>query len=84
MLRIHRSENVKVVFALSGELDQETTAELENLINSEANGRPVALNLKDLTLVNEDAVIFLERCESIGITLEHCPLYIREWINRQR
>jgi hypothetical protein len=84
MLRIQRSENGEVVFTLSGQLDQETIAELETLINSEANGRRIALNLKDLTLVNEDAVIFLERCESNGITLENCPPYIREWIKRQR
>ena len=84
MLRIQRSENGEVVFTLSGQMDNETMAELETLINAEANGRPVALNLKDLTLVNEDAVVFLERCESNGITLEHCPPYIREWINKQR
>jgi len=84
MLRIQRSENEEVVFSLSGQIDQETIAELETLINSEANGRPIVLSLKDLTLVNEDAVIFLERCESNSITLESCPPYIREWINRQR
>ena len=84
MLRIQRSENAEVVFTLSGQLDEELIAELETLINSEADGRRIALNLKDLTLVNEDAVNFLERCEANGITLENCPLYIREWINRQR
>ena len=84
MLRIQRSENGEVVFTLSGQMENETIAELETLINAEANGRPMALNLKDLTLVNEDAVVFLERCESNGITLEHCPPYIREWINKQR
>jgi anti-anti-sigma regulatory factor len=84
MLRIQRSENGEVVFTLSGQMDQEAVAELERLINSEANGRRMALDLKDLTLVNEDAVIFLARCESTSITLEKCPPYIREWINRQR
>jgi hypothetical protein len=81
MLRIQRSENG---FTLSGQMDNETIAELETILNAEANGRPMALTLKDLTLVNEDAVVFLERCESNGITLEHCPPYIREWINKQR
>jgi hypothetical protein len=84
MLRIQRSENGEVVFRLSGQMDKETIAELDTLINSEAGGRLIALNLKDLTLVNEDAVIFLERCESNSITLKNCPPYIREWINRQR
>ena len=84
MLRIQRSENGDVVLTLSGQMESETTAELERLIDSEANGRGVVLNLKDLTLVDEDGVVFLERCESNGVKLENCPPYVREWINRQR
>ena len=84
MLRIQRSENGQVVFTLSGQMDEEAIAELETLINSEASGRPIVLDLRDLTLVNESAISFLERCEANSITLENCPPYIREWINRQR
>jgi anti-anti-sigma regulatory factor len=84
MLRIERSVNGEVVFTLSGQMDEEPIAELETLISSEANGRRIVLDLKDLTLVNEDAITFLERCESNSITLENCPPYIREWIKRQR
>jgi len=84
MLRIHRSESAEVLFTLSGQMDIETIAELKRLIDSEANGRGVVLNLRDLTLVDEDGVIFLERCESNNVKLENCPPYIREWINRQR
>jgi len=84
MLRIQRSENKEVVFTLSGQMDAETMGELDTLINAEANRRRLVLDLKGLTLANEDAVIFLERCESNSITLENCPSYIREWINRQR
>ena len=84
MLRIQRSENGEVVFTLSGQMDEESIAELQTLLNSEANGRRIVLDLKNLTLVNEDAITFLERCESNSITLENCPPYIREWIKRQR
>lgn len=84
MLRIQRSENGEVVFTLSGQIDEETITELETLIDAEANRRRIALNLKNLTLVNEAGVIFLDRCESNSIKLEDCPPYIREWINRQR
>ena len=84
MLRIERSENEEVFFTLSGQIDSDTMAELERLIDSEAKGRGVVLNLKDLTLVDEDGVIFLTRCESNGVKLENCPPYVREWINRQR
>ena len=85
MLRIQRSANGEVALTLSGQMDEgEHIAELETLINSEANGHPIVLDLKDLTLVNEDGITFLERCESNSITLENCPPYIREWIKRQR
>jgi hypothetical protein len=53
MLRIQRSGNGEVVFTLSGQMDEEPMAELETLISSEANGRPIIPNLRDLTLVDE-------------------------------
>jgi hypothetical protein len=84
MLRIRRSANGEVVFTLSGQMDEEPIAELETLISSEGNGRPIVLELRDLTLVNEDAIRFLERCEADSITLRNCPAYVREWIDAQR
>ena len=84
MLRIQRSANGEVVFTLSGQMDEEPIVELETLINSEVKGRRIVLDLKDLTLVNENAITFLERCEANSITLKNCPAYIREWITRQR
>jgi hypothetical protein len=84
MLRIRRSANDEVVFALSGQMEEDPIAELEALISSEANGRRIVLDLKDVTLVNENAITFLVRCEANSITLKNCPAYVREWINAQR
>ncbi len=84
MLKVQRSANGHVVFTLSGRMDAENIVELETLFRSEAKGRRIVLDLKDLTLVNRDAVSFLERCEADSITLKNCPAYIREWITRQR
>ena len=84
MLRIQRSSNGQVVFALSGRIDEEHIAELETLIRSEANGRRIVLDLKDLTLAGQEAISFLERCEADGIALMNCAVYVREWITRQR
>ena len=84
MLRIRRSANGEVVFTLSGQMDEESIAELETQINSEEKERRIVLNLKDLTLVNEDAIRFLVRCEANSITLENCPAYVREWIKVER
>ena len=72
MLKITRAANGEVVFTLSGQMDGENVTELKTLINSEANGRRIVLDLEDLILVDQDAVRFLERCESDGIELKNC------------
>ena len=84
MLKIQMSANGQVVFTLSGRMDSESIGEVEALLTSERNGRRMVLDLKDVTIVNQDAVSFLQRCEADSITLKNCPAYIREWITRQR
>ena len=84
MLKITRAANGEVVIKVSGRMDAENIGELETLITSEADGRRIVLDLKDLTLVDQDAVSFLKRCEEDNITLRNCPAYIREWIRRER
>ena len=84
MLKITREANGEVVIKLSGRMDAENLAGLETLMTSEADGRRIILDLRDLTLVDQDAVRFLKRCEADNITLKNCPPYIREWITRER
>ena len=84
MLRIQRAANGEVVFTLFGRMDADNVGELEALFGSEAKGRGITLDLKDLTLVDRDAVRFLESCEADSIKLKNCPPYIREWIERER
>jgi anti-anti-sigma regulatory factor len=84
MLKIQRSSNGRVVFTLSGEIAEQQIPELEALIRSEAKGRPIVLDLKDVTLVGREVISFLERCEADGVTLKNCAAYVREWITRQR
>ena len=84
MLKITRVVNGEVVIKLSGRMDAENLAELETLMTSEAEDRRIVLDLRDLTLVDKDAVSFLKRCEADNITLKNCPAYIREWITRDR
>ena len=84
MLKIGRTANGEVVFTVSGRMDSESIAELERVFRSEANGCHMILDLKDLTLANQDAISFLERCETDGITLKNCPAYVREWIMSQK
>jgi anti-anti-sigma regulatory factor len=83
MLKITRTANGDAVFTLSGRMDAENLAELETLVTSEAEGRRIILDLRDLILVDQEAVRFLKRCEADGMQLRNCPAYIREWITRE-
>jgi len=73
-----------VVFTLSGRIDAEHLEELERVFGLETVDRLLVLDLKDVTLVDRDAVKYLARCEANGVHLENCPPYIREWIERER
>ena len=84
MLRIQKEANGQVVLKISGRLDGEGLSELNELIESEEANRHIVLDLRELTLVDQDAVRFLRQSESNGIELKNCPPYISEWIARQR
>ena len=84
MLKIQRFANGQVVYVLSGRMDAEQAAGLDSLFGDESEGIRIVVDLKDLTLVDRDAVLFLERCEAGGITLRNSPAYIRVWIDRER
>jgi anti-anti-sigma regulatory factor len=84
MFKITRAANGEVVFKVSGRMGAENVGELEALIRKEARERRIVLDLRDLTLVDEDVVSFLRRCEAQSIQLKNCPPYIREWITGER
>ena len=84
MLRIERSANGQVVFTLSGRMQTEDIEQFQQLLVVETPGQQLMLNLRDVTLVNQDAVTFLADCEAKGIKLESCPLHIRNWIDQEK
>jgi hypothetical protein len=84
MLKIQRLANGEIVFTLCGRMDAEQAIVLDKLFLDEPSEIRIAVDLKDLTLVDRDAVRFLERCEADGIELRNSPAYIRVWIDRER
>ena len=83
MLKILRSANGDVVFTVSGRLDADNVSELSTLLAEESPDRALVLDLKDVVLVDRDAIRFLGARERKGILLRNCPPYIREWIARE-
>jgi len=83
MLRIQRTADGDVIFALSGRIDKEHIPALEALIAAEGKDRRIILDLRDMTLTGQDGINFLAQCEAAGIGLANCDPYVREWITRQ-
>lgn len=83
MLKILRSANGDVVFTVSGRLDADNISELSTLLAEESPDRALVMDLKDVVLVDRDAIRFLGARERKGIVLRNCPPYIREWIARE-
>jgi hypothetical protein len=69
-------------FVLSGRIRSEHVLHLASLLEQE-RGR-IVLDLKEVTLVNREAVRFLAACETKGSVLRNCPAFVREWILIER
>jgi hypothetical protein len=64
-------------------MDREHAERLEDLLTEEAH-RSVLLDLKEVTLVEREAVRFLVSAEARGIQIVNCPEYVRSWIAAER
>jgi hypothetical protein len=85
MLKIQRlAQGAFVLFTLSGRIQADDVAELQRLFDLEATKQNLTLDLHEVKLVDREAVRFLARCEAEGITIVHCPAYIRVWIEREK
>jgi hypothetical protein len=83
MLKIQRKTNGGVIFTLSGRIEAEDIDELRRLLELEGEGSHIAFDLRDVTLVDRDAIKYLADCEADGTKLTNCPPYVREWIARE-
>jgi hypothetical protein len=72
------------VFILSGRIETPAIVELRRLFVLQTDDREIVVDLKDVSVVGRDVMFFLARCEADGVTLENCPSYIREWMEREK
>jgi STAS domain-containing protein len=72
------------VFTLSGRIDAQAIAELERLFELQTDYRDIVVDLKDVSLVDREAMRFFGRCEADGVRLENTTPYIREWMEREK
>ena len=71
-----------VVFLVSGKLTGEHVDTLRNVLQQESG--TLAIDLKNVSVVDRDAVQLLALAEHNGTELRNSPKYVREWINRER
>jgi hypothetical protein len=82
-LKIQRSvKRDYATFTLFGQIDGKELPELQRLLLSEER-KYVVLDIKEVDLVDREALKFLAHCKVNGIRVENCPAYIREWIMRE-
>ena len=78
--RVVSAENVVVLF-ISGRIRGEHVDVLRAVLEQESGG--FAIDLKNVLLVDRDAVKLLALSEANGTELRNCPPYIREWVTRE-
>jgi anti-anti-sigma regulatory factor len=82
-LKIQRSiKRDNAIFNLCGQIDAKELPELQRILAAEEQGY-VVLDLKEVKLIDREALGFLAHCEENGIRVENCPAYIREWLLRE-
>ena len=79
--RVVSFENLVVLF-VSGCVTGEHVDMLRGVLEQESGG--FAIDLKDVLLVDREAVKLLALGEVNGTELRNCPPYIREWVTRER
>jgi hypothetical protein len=82
-LKIEKSVRQGVtVFTLIGRVETNDIPQLQELFGSDA--RNIVLDLAEVKLVDRGVVKFLRSCEARGMSVENCPAYVREWMERER
>src|SRR5258708_20243299 len=79
--RVVSAESLVVLF-VRGRITGEDVDMLRGVLEQESGG--FAIDLKNVVLVDREAVKLLSLSEAHGAELMNCPPYIREWVTRER
>jgi hypothetical protein len=79
--RVVTAENL-VLLSISGRITGEHVEMLRGVLEQESGG--FVIDLKNVLLVDREAVKLLALIEANGMELRNCPPYIREWVTRER
>ena len=71
-----------MILCISGQITGQHVEMLRDLLEQESCA--VAIDLKNVRLVDREGVKLLAVRESNGTELRNCPAYVREWVKRER
>ena len=71
----------RAMLYISGQIAEEDVDTLRALVEQDKG--IVAIDLKDVLIVDREAIKLLAVSESNGVELRNCPAYIREWVTRE-
>ena len=76
------TEDHRVILHISGQI----TGQEVDIVRAalEQEDKKVAVDLKEVLLVDGEAVKLLVLCELTGIELRNAPAYILEWVAREK
>jgi hypothetical protein len=74
--------NHGVILHISGQITGQHVDTVRAALEQE--GKIVAVDLKEVLLVDGEAVRLLALCEIRGIELRNSPAYIREWVAHEK
>jgi hypothetical protein len=69
------------MLCISGRITEENVDTLRASLEQEEGG--VTIDLKDVLIVDREAIKLLAVSESNGVELRNSPAYIREWVTRE-
>ena len=69
-----------VLLHISGHIQEVHINTIDDLLAQETD--PVALDLREVALVDREAVKFLATLDARGVGLRNCPGFIREWMRK--
>jgi ABC-type transporter Mla MlaB component len=83
VLRIEEQpDGPRTTFVLSGRIESSDVQRLKSQIDRSETD--VALDLRQVRIVDREAVCFLAGCETEGIELLECPPFVRAWIQSEQ
>jgi hypothetical protein len=83
VLRIEEHpDGPRTTLVLSGRIESSDVQQLR--LQIDGSETDVALDLRQVRIVDRDTVCFLARCETRGIELLECPSFVRAWIQSEQ